>query len=98
MASHRTEELRQAARTLARAVHRVLPVEHDLFEEPELEHASAEPYFDDADYEFDQDMAPAQSWQRDGGPASPRVFDFEGDQRRPSAGVFDFEHDERLAA
>lgn len=90
MSSHRTEELREAARILARAVRQVAPPVEARYEaeleyreadygevEHGLEYREAEPYFEEADFEY-----PVQALTQDNGPLPvPGVFDFEADQR-----------------
>jgi glycine C-acetyltransferase/8-amino-7-oxononanoate synthase len=98
MASHRAEELREAARSLARAARQVAPLADDEFGEAGVEYATGEAYHED--YQFAEPM-PA------GGPPEPvahrrlslsRLFDFDSAEPPPAPGVFDFEADERLAA
>ncbi len=88
MASHRGEELRRAARVLARAAREAGPMAEQL-EDPELEYELDEPhpYFEEDEFEG---VAPLE--------AGAELFDFEHDERPPARGVFDFEADRRLAA
>ena len=88
MASHRVEELRRAARVLARATREAGPIAEQL-EDPELEYELDEPhpYFEGDEFGV---AAPLQ--------AGADLFDFEHDERPRARGVFDFEADRRLAA
>jgi glycine C-acetyltransferase/8-amino-7-oxononanoate synthase len=73
MASHRTEELRRAARVLVRAAREAGPVpeEHDDLEfEYELDYQEPEPYFHEPNFAADARVV-----------AGAELFDFEADQR-----------------
>jgi 8-amino-7-oxononanoate synthase len=90
MASHRTEELRRAARVLARAAREARSVLEEL-DGPDLEYevdyAASETYFDERELQANERLLTGSD-----------LFDFEHDGRLPGAGVFDFEADQRLAA
>jgi glycine C-acetyltransferase/8-amino-7-oxononanoate synthase len=89
MASHRTDELCQAARILAGAVRGVLS-RADAFVEVTQ---------DDAHFEERlEEHLDGPEWEYDDGAPPAAVHDFEGDPRLPAARVFDFEADGRLAA
>jgi glycine C-acetyltransferase/8-amino-7-oxononanoate synthase len=100
MASHRTEELREAARTLARAARQAAPALEEAVPDDELEYVGEQAYVDDGAYQEDE-LMPA------GKPPEPlahrrslvgRLFDFDSDERPSTPAVFDFEADQRLAA
>jgi 8-amino-7-oxononanoate synthase len=101
MASHRPEELRQAARVLARAVREAAPPVEEL-DGPGLEYELDHPSGYDTEYEVEyagdvRYAGEADPW------ADDQVlvpFDLESDerQRTPVGRVFDFEADQRLAA
>ena len=99
MASHRTEELRQAARILARAVGQVVAPVDDPFEDAELEYEVDGVYLEEPDVEFEERVLAGLADFPAGHRASgSRPFDFESDERLATAGLFDFEADERVAA
>ena len=87
MASHRTEELREAARTLARAVRQTAPAAEAVFDEA----VDYEVYLEGPEWGYEEPVAAALfDFESDERPQS--------NERPPGPAPFDFEADRRLAA
>jgi 8-amino-7-oxononanoate synthase len=88
MASHRTEELREAARTLARAARQVVPARDEAFDEP----VEDEIHLEEPAWRHEEPAAGALfDFESD-----ERALEYDARSRVPAP--FDFEADRRLAA